>query len=124
MTTMNKNEHNTDLANADAESKHTTQLEHWVFDWHTPSEPPYHWKTSQRRTNQKQMTENDLLGENIDHTPTQTLMADAANSLLGDSDVASPRASTTNSLTESELGLDLHIPCLAQVCHDARFIEN
>ena len=65
-----------------------------------------------------------IIGENIDHTPTQTLMADATNSLLGDSDVASPRTSTTNSLSKSELGLDLHIPCLAQVCHDARFIEN
>lgn len=71
-----------------------------------------------------QMTGTDLLREDIDHTPTQTLMADATNALLGDSDVASPRASATNSLAKSELGLDLHIPCLAQVCHDARFIEN
>ena len=25
-------------------SKHKTDLEHWLFDWHTPSGPRYHWR--------------------------------------------------------------------------------
>lgn len=39
-----KNKHKTGPRMQMQESKHTTQLEHWLFDWHNPSEPRYHWK--------------------------------------------------------------------------------
>lgn len=66
----------------------------------------------------------NLLGEDIDHASTQSLMADTTNSLLGDRHMSCPSSAAANTLAQCKLGLYLHIACLAQICHNSGFIEN
>lgn len=51
-------------------------------------------------------------------------MAYTTDPLLGDSDVARSCASSHSAFAEQELGLNLHVAFLAQLRHDAGFIEN
>jgi hypothetical protein len=51
-------------------------------------------------------------------------MTNTANSFLGDSDVSGTCATTLDAITNSQLRLDLHIPCLAKIGDNASFVEH
>jgi hypothetical protein len=73
-----------------------------------------------------QQRKDNLLGKHIDHTPTQPFMTNTTNPLLGNSNMASTRTRPipTNTFTNSQPRLDLHIVRFTQISHDARFIED
>lgn len=50
-------------------------------------------------------------------------MANTADSLFANGDMSCACPTALNSLAKGQLGLDLHISCLAKACHDARFVE-
>lgn len=51
-------------------------------------------------------------------------MTNPTNSFLRDRDVPSSRPTTTNPIAKSKLCLNLHIPRLTKLSHDASLIEH
>lgn len=66
----------------------------------------------------------DILGKDIDHTPSQALVTDTTDPLLGDSNMACPCSASHGTLTEQKPGLDLHIAFLPQLRNNTGFIED
>ena len=65
----------------------------------------------------------DLLGEDIDHTPTKSLMTNPTDPFFCDRDMPRPRRLHIATLTNQELRLCLDTLRLLQVGHNSGLIE-
>lgn len=66
----------------------------------------------------------NILRKNINHTPTQPLMTNPTNAFFRDRNVARARPTTTDPIAKSKLCLNLHIPRLTKLSHNASLVEH